>query len=340
MPKISIIIPVFNGENYIEKCLKTVINQTLRDIEIIIINDGSTDESIKVINKYKDMDNRIIVINQKNSGQSVARNNGIKRASGEYIGFVDADDWIRTDMYENMYKLAKENNADVVVCAHDKVFDKAENNITNVHNVKSEIINLNGENYEEYIMNYIRNFRHGNEVWNRIFKLDVLRKGDVVFDVHYKQGIPEIGEDMVFNIKAALSSKIIVSTSESYYYYYMREGSAMNSSKPNLLYRMILMQKKMEEYITNKFQEDMSILMSRMLVSIIKEAYYMYSHDNKIHEFYAIWSEVKNDEFVKKYLKIGKKIKHKKEKITLLLIQLNLFNCINLISSLKNKKLP
>ena len=114
--KVSIIIPIYNAEKYIKRCIDTIINQTYKNIEIIIKNDGSTDNSINLINKYKNKDNRIIVINQKNAGVSVARNNGIKKRDGTYVMFVDIDDWIELTMVEEMVKIIKEQEVDIVRC--------------------------------------------------------------------------------------------------------------------------------------------------------------------------------------------------------------------------------
>ena len=115
--KVSIIIPVYNVERYLPKCLDSVINQTLRDIEIICIDDCSTDGSYEILQEYASKDDRIIVLKQEtNQGQGVARNRGIDIAKGEYIGFVDPDDWIELDMYEKMYNQAKNLNSEIVIC--------------------------------------------------------------------------------------------------------------------------------------------------------------------------------------------------------------------------------
>lgn len=113
-PKISIIIPIYNVEKYINKCLDSLINQTLEELEFICINDGSTDNSLNILNNYVKNDSRFIVINQSNQGQGIARNNGIKIAKGEYIAFVDPDDWLENSTFEKVYNLAIENSANVV----------------------------------------------------------------------------------------------------------------------------------------------------------------------------------------------------------------------------------
>ena len=115
-PEISIIIPVYNAECYLRRCMDSILSQTFENYEIILIDDGSIDESGKICDEYAAADSRIIVIHQKNQGQSVARNNGIQRARGEWIHFVDSDDFIHPQMLELLYKAVKDTSADMAVC--------------------------------------------------------------------------------------------------------------------------------------------------------------------------------------------------------------------------------
>ena len=114
--KVSIIIPVYNVEQYLPKCLDSIINQTLKDIEIICINDGSTDNSLSILKEYASKDDRMIIIDKENKGQGIARNLGIKKAKGKYIGFVDPDDWVDIQMFEKMYNQAQKLNSEIVIC--------------------------------------------------------------------------------------------------------------------------------------------------------------------------------------------------------------------------------
>ena len=115
MPKVSVIIPIYNTEKYLRKCLDSVCNQTLSDIEIICVNDCSTDNSLEILEEYASKDNRIKLIDFKeNKGAAVARNAGIDEAKGEYIGFVDSDDFIDLDFYEKLYNKAVKSGADCV----------------------------------------------------------------------------------------------------------------------------------------------------------------------------------------------------------------------------------
>ena len=117
MAKISVIIPVYNVEKYLEPCLDSVINQTFKDIEIICVNDGSTDNSRKILEEYKDKDSRIIIVDKENGGLSSARNSGMKVATGEFLSFIDSDDWVELTMLEKLYKNITSLNTDISICA-------------------------------------------------------------------------------------------------------------------------------------------------------------------------------------------------------------------------------
>ena len=115
-PLVSVLIPVYNVEKYLSRCLDSLINQTLTDIEIICVNDGSTDDSLKILRQYQEKDNRIVIVDKKNGGLPSARNAGLDRARGQYVGFVDSDDYVEPSMFETLYKTAKKKNSEVVIC--------------------------------------------------------------------------------------------------------------------------------------------------------------------------------------------------------------------------------
>ena len=113
-PKVSVIMPMYNQEKYIAECLTSVIRQSLKDIEIIVVNDGSTDSSLKIVQKIKGDDPRVIIIDKKNSGYGHSLNVGVDAAKGEYIGIVETDDYILPEMYETLYRVARAKNAEIV----------------------------------------------------------------------------------------------------------------------------------------------------------------------------------------------------------------------------------
>lgn len=122
MPKISIIVPVYNVEKYLKRCVDSILNQTFKDFELILVDDGSTDTSGEICDEYSGIDNRVVVVHKKNGGLSNARNNGIDMASGEYLGFIDSDDYIEKDMYEVLYNDITKNNADIAICGMYDVY--------------------------------------------------------------------------------------------------------------------------------------------------------------------------------------------------------------------------
>ena len=140
MPKISIIIPAYNVEKYLSQCLDSILAQTFKDFECICVNDGSTDNTLTILREYANKDNRIKIINQKNSGSSVSRNNGIKQALGQYISFIDADDWVTENYLEILYNKIIETDADIVRASYkfyhqkDNVYESAR--IRRIHEIK------------------------------------------------------------------------------------------------------------------------------------------------------------------------------------------------------------
>ena len=173
MPKVSVIIPVYNVEKYLEKCIESVINQTLKDIEIICVNDGSTDNSLDILTKYSKNEPRMTIITQVNSGLSEARNTGIRIATGEYIGLLDSDDYVDLDFYEKLYKSAIKYNADIA-CGDIIRFSSKKHKI--LLNLKDEAI---VETVKEKFQ--ITGVPAHNYVWNKIYKREALIKSEIEF---------------------------------------------------------------------------------------------------------------------------------------------------------------
>ena len=138
--KISVIVPIYNVEKYLRRCLDSIINQTYKNLEIILVNDGSKDNSFEICKEYKNKDKRIVLIDQKNAGLSAARNSGIDIATGDYIGFVDSDDVLSTKMYEFLLKSIKESNSDISLC----LFKSFNNNIEFDNNYNNIVLGKDG----------------------------------------------------------------------------------------------------------------------------------------------------------------------------------------------------
>ena len=175
MPKVSVVVPVYNTQKYLEKCLDSLVYQTLDDIEIIVVNDESSDDSQKIIDRYvQAYPNKVKGFFKENSGVGDTRNFGIKKCTGEYIGFVDSDDYVNLDMYENMYKKAKEQDFDVVVCDIRYIFENSSKEVSSL--VDKDIVNL--DDMKKQMINFYP------VVWNRIFKKELFDKG-----VMFKKGV-------------------------------------------------------------------------------------------------------------------------------------------------------
>ena len=206
--KVSVIVPVYNVESYLDKCLNTLVKQTLQEIEIIIVNDGSKDNSEKIIEKYlKKYPEKIKYIKKANGGLSSARNEGLKYASGEYIGFVDSDDYVSLNTFNLMYKKAKEKNFDLVVC-----------NLNYVYETKTKMVSAgldkDLENEDEVKKNIVFLYP---AVWNKLYKKEILDS------LKFKEGIWY--EDVEFNFRVYPRVKSIGYVDKPLIQYVQRESS-------------------------------------------------------------------------------------------------------------------
>ncbi|MCU5701902.1 glycosyltransferase, partial [Bacillus cereus] len=216
---ISLIIPVYNAEKFLPRCLDSVKNQTYNDLEIILVNDGSTDYSGLICDEYAQKDKRFTVIHKENGGVSSARNIGLDVASGKYIGFVDPDDWIETNMFENLYHLIEKNKADIVACGY--IRETVDGIILN-KNIESDVKILNKEEALNTILNP-NGFR--GFLWNKLFSVDVLNKD---FKMYFDENI-HFCEDLLFCCQAVSNSRNIVYDSTPYYHYIIHSNNASQS---------------------------------------------------------------------------------------------------------------
>lgn len=244
--KVSIIVPVYNVENYVSKCLDSLVNQTLSNIEIIVINDGSTDNSIDIIKKYEQKyQDKMIVIDKKNEGVGEARNCGIKVAKGEYLGFVDSDDYVELNMFEKLYNKANENNSDIAICQFKNVDE-------DYNFLETETIYLDSNINTKTDLNQL--IKINPAPWNKIYKKDLFTKNDIYFTKLWF-------EDLEAITKVILSSDSITFVEEKLYcYLYRRSTSSSNIIKKDKLYdifsifdSIILYLKEKELY--NLYQE-------------------------------------------------------------------------------------
>lgn len=216
-PLISIIVPVYNVEKYLSKCLDSIVNQTYKNLEIILVDDGSTDNSGDICDEYANKDNRIKVIHKENGGLSDARNKGMNIAKGEYVGFVDSDDYIAKDMYEYLYAFAVKNDLDVAMCASCDVY---EDKIIYPKNFESIIL----DKKEKIIENIFINPFGGAavSVCSKLFKYDVIK--NIRFD------LGKTYEDVYFLLKWIANTNKF-GRCDKVKYYYVQRGESITHQK-------------------------------------------------------------------------------------------------------------
>ena len=235
MPKVSVIVPFYNVEKYIEKCLETLVNQTLDDIEIILVNDGSKDKTVDIVEKYKEMySNKIVYLEKENGGLSDARNYAISYARGEYIAFLDSDDYVETNMYKEMYEIAQKENSDMVECNFIWEYpNKTRIDIGTTYNNKHEMIEK------------IRVV-----AWNKLIKREILEKSKVQFPKGYRY------EDVEFTYKLIPFLEKVSFCKTPMVHYVQREGSISNVQNKRNAEIFDVMEHVMDYYKENNLYEE------------------------------------------------------------------------------------
>lgn len=242
MIKISAIVPVYNTGKYLKRCLDSIINQNFREIEIIIVNDCSTDNSLEIINDYTKQDNRIILINkEKNGGLSAARNSGIGIARGEYIVHIDSDDWIEQNYFKDMYEHAIKNEADIVISDFYKDFDNGQ--IFYMRDQR-EYIEKNTE-----VLKNIFLFKAYPSVWNKLIKKELYKKNNIFHPTEIS-----IGEDLCTSPKLIFFAKKIIKYNKAYYHYIQNPKSMIREKIQNLkkIKEIYFVVKNLEEFFVSK----------------------------------------------------------------------------------------
>ena len=262
MYKISVIIPVYNVENYLRECLDSITSQTVKDIEIICIDDGSTDNSPEILKEYQKKDSRIKIITKENGGQATARNLGIKEAQGEYIAFIDSDDFIESEMLEKLYTKAKDDNLDIAMCK-----------IATYNNQTGEI----KDNVWYYMLGIFRDFEkeifnHKDTKeftcniavtpYNKIYKTSLIKDNNILFP----EGL--IFEDEKFFYDTYLRAKRVSVIPEFLYYYRVnRKGSTVDIEKENDYTDIIEISKQIRQTFkeTNNYEDYKYLLNNRLI---------------------------------------------------------------------------
>ena len=303
MAEISVIVPVFNVENYLKECLDSVLNQSFSDIEVICINDGSTDRSGEILNEFAKRDNRIQVINQPNRGLGAARNRGLSVADGKYVYFIDSDDYIDLKTLEKLHSNAMSNDSDIVLFKF-QTFD--DNNNVHHRGVEFRIDRIFGDiDYSSFTFTYVDAKRHVmNSAFSACLKLYKKEFLDSFDDFSFPEGISF--EDVIFHVMAMLRASRISFVNESLYYYRSNENSILNSSANGFdIFEVI---DSVEEFLKeNNYYDDLEsefifFKVAQILVYLISTESDDYFKRAK-HEFENL--DMTNDRAVKRYAREG-----------------------------------
>ena len=218
---VSVIVPAYNVEKYIRTCISSLTEQTYKDIEILVVNDGSSDNTLDVINECAAGDVRVKVISKENGGVSSARNKALSLATGAYIAFLDADDEMEPAAIETMVKALEESGADFVNCQYSR-WDEEKNRLEDFNFLTGEFHFKTEDEKVSFITQKFLDYLVGFEVWNKLFKTEIIKKYGLEFSEKCK-----IGEDLAFNLKYLMHADKLRCIEDRCVKYTIREGSAM-----------------------------------------------------------------------------------------------------------------
>ena len=276
MAKFSVVIPIYNVEEYLRQCLDSIVNQTFKDIEIICVNDGSTDNSLVILEEYAGQDSRVKILNQENAGVSEARNSGINAASGEYIAFFDSDDWVDLNTFEVINNKINEHNPDSVIFSYlreygDKTLEKK------IFSEKEILFDIEGckrlhRRQMGLIKEDLRNPENADSlspVWTKIYKLEMIKNNNLTFC-----DLKIIGtfEDGLFNIEYFKFAKKVIYLNEHFYHYRkIRVDSITTGYNAKLMLQWNNLFEILSSYISdnNLSEEFKEALNNRITLSII-----------------------------------------------------------------------
>ncbi|SUW08918.1 glycosyltransferase/CDP-glycerol:poly(glycerophosphate) glycerophosphotransferase [Brachyspira pilosicoli] len=277
---VSIIIPTYNVENYIEACLDSIINQTIKEIEIICIDDCSTDNTYNILEEYSKKDDRIIILkNKKNSGAGFSRNRGLDISKGEYIGFIDSDDYVSNNYFENLYNTAKKFNSDIVnnINMYDDFNSIISPNYYNINNISNTYIEYES-NANIYNIDVVSKDNITYTVWNKIFNKNFLIKNKLSF----MESATGSSEDVDFIIRVMLNNPKISFNNVGKHFYRKRENSSIETSTKDIEYwKVSIMQMENAiEYTKKNNPEFLDIV----YIKTWHCPYYLFSISNEINK--------------------------------------------------------
>lgn len=295
-PKVSIIIPCYNVARYVRECVQSVLNQSLREIEIIIINDGSTDNTGEILREFAHKDKRIVLIEQENGGYGVAVNKGIAKASGEFVGIVESDDFINPKMYEKLYAKAKETDAQVVKC-NFYIYDSKSKIQNEIYQLKKHNLDI-APNGVFAPLDFKQIFYLHASIWAGIYKADFIKQIKVL------QSAGAAYQDFPFAMEILAKAQKIAVVKEPFYHYRTEfgQGNSMQTKPQKLmrhidatmqardaLYKNSMLDKVKEEFFYNAslgncaFYKKQSAKNRKIYADKMREVFTFYDNPQWIH---------------------------------------------------------
>ncbi len=335
--KISIIVPVYNvPEKFLKKCIYSLINQTMNEIEILLIDDGTPNTSGKICDELAKIDNRIIVIHQQNKGLCGARNTGIKNATGEWIAFVDGDDWVEKDAYENLYNIGVNNNVDVVMFGYSK--DYPSNTVVmycnnylednKIYSTKEDI-----EYIQKMILNYNANCAM---VTTKLIKRELIEKYNIYYDEVLRQG----AEGIEYNIRLFNYVKKAIFTDKYYYHYIYNDNSitTVHNEKNHIMVLECFKKIKTEVDLSdNEFAKWFYSRLKHVILTTAISGYFSPSNSEKYSIQKSKFKKYMSNELVVEALNNKNNVGIDNfRKLTLFFIKNNMFLIVKIISKIRN----
>ena len=258
--KVSIIVPVYNVEKYIDKCINSILNQTFKDFELILVDDGSTDSSGDICDKYREIDDRVIVIHKENGGLSSARNIGLKYSKGQYIGFIDGDDYVEKDMYKKLYSVCKDNNCEISICKFG-------------HEVDGKYIGTQEDEYIKIMNNYEGMEELFRGVLYRFSSCNKLYKATIFKDITFPEG--RIHEDLSTTYKLFSNANKVAYINYAGYIYVKRSNSILTSKYNKKRLDAFIGWNEILDFINRRYPKLKNIVYSCYTYACIDHMYYI-----------------------------------------------------------------
>lgn len=271
-PRVSVILPIYKVEKYLDRCMHSLLNQTLKDIEIIMVDDGSPDNSPTMCDQYAKEDSRVKVIHKQNAGLGFARNSGLEIATGDYIAFVDSDDFVSVTAFEILLKVALEENADYVMCGyksvrnnicvseHKDVNQKMVMEVPDCYNVLRGMIGIDPDS--EY------SYRHNYSVWHGIYKSTLFTEGGIRFCSERDL----ISEDLIFHLSLIPLCRKIVIIPDLLYNYCLNDNSLTTTYRKGRFEAVLKLWKVSVGMVASTSLEDMKIRLDYLLLDVTLSA--------------------------------------------------------------------